>query len=159
MTQQVLRSRLPIALLLLGAVSVAGCGASTPTTACEKWCGSGSARVTFAGQNDTIYGGGCVDAGAAGIDARFGDWQNGAGSYLTLAAYRPGSPTPTPGPTPAPSAAPTGPASPLVDGSIAGQPFILGPGAIITMTPDGTGTFAGPDVNGGGEATGTFNCH
>ena len=160
-------NRRPIALLLVLAISVAACGASTSgsggsdANGCDQWCGNGSATVTVGGTTQTISGGGCVDGGLAGIDARFGDWRsvNGLSSYLMLIAYPPGSPTPTPGPTLAPDAAPTGPASPSVIGSSNGQPFALGPGTVVTIAANGTGSFSGTDVNGYGPVAGSFSCH
>ena len=165
MARRIRLSRLPLALLLVAAVAVEGCGSGAPgpvgpqgPTDCDKWCGSGSATVTFGGATQTISGGGCFDDGSAGIDARFGDWQGvsgGTGGFLTLIVYRPGGPTPV--------AIPSGPdaeaAAPTITGSVMGQPFVLGPGAVVAITPDDTGTFSGVDVNGLGPASGTFRCH
>jgi hypothetical protein len=153
------RNRLPVALLVLAAIVVGGCGSgaapSDNANGCDHWCGNGSATVTFAGSTETISGGGCFDTGSAGIDARFGDWQGitGISDYVSLTVGRPSAVIPTAAPV-----APTGPASPLVSGSVHGQPFVLGTGAIVAMTPDGTGSFSGIDVNGGGSASGTFSC-
>lgn len=167
MTQRLRRSRLQIALLLVLTAAVAGCDAGTSgsggtdgANGCDRWCGSGSATVTIGGATQSVSGGGCVDGGLAGVDARFGDWRsvNGLSSYLMLIAYRPGTPTPTPGPTLGPDAAPTGPASPAVIGSANGQPFALGPAAIVAIAANGTGSFSGTDVNGYGPVTGTFSC-
>lgn len=161
------RSRLPIALLLVLAGALAGCDAGTSgsgstdgANGCDRWCGNGSATVTIGGSTQSISGGGCVDGGLAGVDARFGDWRsvNGLSSYLMLIAYRPGTPTPTPGPTLAPDTAPTGPAAPSVIGSANGQPFALGPGTVVAIAANGTGSFSGTDVNGYGPVTGTFSC-
>lgn len=169
MTRRPGPSRLPIGLLFAVAIAVAACGSGASATGgpgnaegCDKWCGNGSATVTFAGQTDKITGGGCYDTGAAGIDARFGDWQGlSGGDYLSLTVYRPGAFVPTPLATaPSPNApADTGPAAPTADGNVAGQTFILAPGAVIAITPDGTGSFSGIDVNGGGPASGYFTCH
>jgi hypothetical protein len=166
MTRRTRPSRLPLALLLGVAVAAGGCG-SGPSGAgghqasidCEKWCGSGSATVTFGGVSQTISGGGCFDDGSAGIDARFGDWQGlsgGTGGYLTLIVHRPGSSMPAATLASGPDAEP---AAPTITGSVRGQPFVLGPGAVAAITPDDTGSFSGVDVNGLGSASGTFRCH
>jgi hypothetical protein len=160
MSRRTQLSRFPLALLVVAAIAVAGCrsGASPTDNLCDKWCGNGSATVTFGGATERLSGGGCFDDGAAGIDARFGDWQgitNGASGYLMLAVYRPGGPTPTASSS---SSVDSGPASPSVDGSVGGQPFVLGPGTVVAITPDDTGSFSGTDLNGGGTASGTFSC-
>ena len=134
--------------------------AAHPLQGCDKYCGSGSATVTFGGATERLSGGGCIDGGPAGIDAKFGDWQgvtDGTSGYLILTAYRPGGSTPAQAP---PLHRPdTGPASPAANGSVNGQPFVLGPGAVVAITPDETGSFSGTDVNGCGQARGTFRCH
>lgn len=158
-------SHIPLALLIVAAIAVSGCssGASPTDNRCDKWCGNGSATVTFGGATEQLSGGGCVDGGIAGIDARFGDWLGitGASGYLMLVVYRPGDPTaasaaiatPTSG-SPDDSA----PAEPEVVGSVHGQPFILGSDAVVSITQDDTGSFTGTDVNGLGVASGTFSC-
>jgi hypothetical protein len=166
MTRRTRLSRLPQALLLVAAIAVQGCGSGTSeqggsdgANGCDKWCGSGSATVTFGGATQTISGGGCFDDGSAGIDARFGDWQGisgGTGGFLTLIVYRSGGPTPAATP---PSGPDTEPAAPTITGSVMGQPFVLGPGAVAAITPDDTGSFSGVDVNGLGSASGTYRCH
>lgn len=144
---------------------VAGCssGHASPTAplsggvGCEHWCGQGWASVTLGGTTATITRGGCYDQGSAGVDARFGNWEDdpsGPLSYLALTAYRVGGPTPTP-PT---SAATDEHPSPAVSGSIDGNSFILIVRTTVTLAADGTGTFSGPDDNGNGTVTGTFNC-
>jgi hypothetical protein len=152
-------TQLALALLLALAIALQGCGSSPPATvSCEKYCGNGSATVTFGGVTEHLSGGACVDGGPAGIDAKFGDWQgvtNGASGFLELTAYRPSS---TQAAAPSGSAIDSGSASPTVDGSVSGQPFILAPGAVVAITPDDTGSFSGTDVNGGGQASGTFSC-
>jgi hypothetical protein len=150
------------------ALVLGGCGSSSNSTAnggggssCDYWCGNGSARVTVGGVTATITGGGCYDTGAAGIDARFGDWGNtGVADYLTVSGYRAGGPTPTPAPTTNSLAAPTatGHLNVAVDGSIAGQNFVLDTDAVVTFAADGTGSFSGTDLNGAGKVTGTFAC-
>ena len=150
----------PLALLLVLAVAAQGCGSSpAATVACEKYCGSGSATVTFGGATERLSGGGCIDGGPAGIDAKFGDWQgvtNGTSGYLELTAFRDGGSTQAQAPSGSPSG--FGSSSPAADGSVNGQPFVLGPGAVVAITPDNTGSFSGTDVNGGGQASGTFSC-
>lgn len=162
-----------LALALGLALLVGGCGSSSNSTAngggngggnvggCDHWCGNGSARVTVGGVTATITGGGCYDAGAAGIDARFGDWgPTGVADYLTVNGYRAGGPTPTPAPTANPLAVPsaTGHLSPAVDASVAGQNLVLDTTAVVTFAADGTGSFSGTDQNGTGIVTGTFSC-
>jgi hypothetical protein len=158
-----------LALALGLALVAGGCGSSSnPTTGgvadngtCEHWCGNGSARVTVGGVTATISGGGCYDAGAAGIDARFGDWGNaGIGDYVTVSGYRVGGPTPTPAPTVAALAVPsaTGHLNVAVDANVAGQPVVLDTDATVTFAADGTGSFSGTDLNGSGKVSGTFNC-
>jgi hypothetical protein len=169
MTPATRLSRPSLALLIAVAIAVGGCGSPASTAnagngpGCDKWCGTGSASVTFAGATATVSGGGCYDTGAAGVDARFGDWQGDTGgdAYLMLTVYHPGALVPTPLTTaPAANSTPdTGPAAPTGEGSIDGQPFILAPGAILSIRADGTGSFSGTDVNGGGPASGTFSCH
>ncbi len=153
-------TQFPLALLLVLAIAAQGCGSSPPPTAsCEQYCGSGSATVTFGGATEHLSGGACIDGGAAGIDAKFGDWQgvtNGASGYLELTAFRAGSAAQAQ--VPSGSSADSGSASPAVDGSVNGQPFVLAPGAVVAITPDDTGSFSGTDVNGGGQASGTFSC-
>jgi len=168
MPGRVRTSRTTLALALSLALIVAGCGSSSTSPAnggavngCDHWCGNGSARVTAAGVTDTITGGGCYDAGAAGMDARFGDWSNaGVLDYLTVNGYRTGGPTPTPAPTPNPAASPTATGHPdiAVDASVAGQNLVLDTSAVVTFAPDGTGSFSGTDLNGAGRVTGTFSC-
>src|ERR1035437_3505825 len=158
---------LPSLALRLSLV-IGGSGASSSSTAnggggsnCEQWCGNGPARLTVGGVTATITGGGCYDTGAAGIEARFGDWGNtGVADYLTVSGYRVGGPTPTPAPTTNPLASPTATGHPdiAVDGSIAGQNLVLDTTAIVTFAPDGTGSFSGTDLNGAGKVTGTFSC-
>ena len=137
-------------------------GAPGVDAGCDHWCGNGHAVVTVAGTTATISGGGCFDQGSAGYDIRFGDWQGlqGVSSYLAVTAYRVGGPTPTPAITPDPRAAPsaTDHAVPLVGGSIAGSPFVLGSDTVITFNADGTGSFSGTDLNGAGLVTGTYRC-
>ena len=164
------RTRFTLALILaLGLALVGGgCGSSSNSTTnggggagCEHWCGNGSARVTIGGVTATITGGGCYDTGAAGIDARFGDWGNtGIADYLAVSGYRVGGATPTPAPTRNPLAAPTATGHPdiAVDASVAGQNVVLDTSAVVTFAPDGTGSFSGTDLNGAGKVTGTFSC-
>ncbi len=149
--------------IVLGAVislCAAACGsaAATPTSGsdCQHWCGSASASVTLAGKTATISGGGCFDGGAAGIDVRIGDWQNGVGDFLQLSGYRPG------GPTAAPTVQPTDDSgnpevTPRAIGSVSGTPFISDDAA-VTFTSATSGKFQGTDVNGYGPVTGTFTC-
>ena len=160
-------SRTVMALALGLALIVAGCGSSSDATTvgngggCDHWCGNGSARVTVGGVTDTITGGGCYDGGAAGMDARFGDWGNtGIADYLTVNGYRAGGPTPTPAPSTNPLASPTPTGHPdiAVDASVAGQNLVLDTTAHVTFAPDGTGSFSGTDLNGAGTVTGTFSC-
>ena len=161
-------SRTLLALALGLTLVIGGCGASSSSTAnggggsnCEQWCGNGSARVTVGGVTATITGGGCYDTGAAGIAARFGDWGNtGVGDYLAVSGYRAGGPTPTPAPTTNPLAAPTatGHLNVAVDGSIAGQNFVLDTDAVVNFAADGSGSFSGIDLNGAGKVTGTLTC-
>jgi hypothetical protein len=163
------RTSRPLLALALGlALVLGGCGSSSNTAAnggggssCEHWCGHGSARVTVGGVTATITGGGCYDAGAAGIDARFGDWSNsGMGDYLTVSGYRAGGPTPTPARTTNPLAAPSATGHPdiAVDTSVAGQNHVLDTTAVVTFDAEGTGSFSGTDLNGAGKVTGTFAC-
>ena len=174
MPGRVRTSRIPIALALGLALLVGGCGSSSNSAAngggdggggdgggCDHWCGNGSARVTVSGVTATITGGGCYDTGAAGIDARFGDWGNtGVADYLTVSGYRVGGPTPTPAPTTNPLASPTatGHLNVAVDASVAGRNLVLDTSAVVTFAPDGGGSFSGTDLNGAGKVTGTFAC-
>jgi hypothetical protein len=168
MPGRVRTSRIPLVLALGLALLVGGCGSSSNSGAsgggsssCEHWCGSGSARVTVGGVTATITGGGCYDTGAAGIEARFGDWgPTGVADYLTVSGYRAGGPTPTPAPTTNPLAAPTatGHLNVAVEGSIAGQNFVLDTDAVVTFAADGSGSFSGTDLNGAGKVTGTLTC-
>jgi hypothetical protein len=156
--------RRPLALFVVAAIAVAGCssGASPTDNHCDKWCGNGSATVTFGGETEKLSGGGCVDGGAAGIDGRFGDWLGitGVSGYLMLVAYRTDISTPTAATTALASGSPNDSttAEPTVIGSVGGQPFILGSDAVVAITPDDTGSFTGTDVNGLGVASGTFSC-
>jgi hypothetical protein len=157
-----LRLAVVVALALIVALALVsiglGNGASSDTTdsGCDHWCGNGSATVTMGGVAATINGGGCYDMGAAGVDVRFGDWQGlqGLSSYLMLVAYRAGGPTAAATPAANPSDHPM----PKVDGSVNGTPFTLGPGAIVTLSANGIGSFSGTDVNGYGAVKGTFTC-
>jgi hypothetical protein len=153
-------NQLPLALLLVLAIAAQGCGSSPPATvSCEKYCGNGSATVTFGGATEHLSGGACVDGGQDGIDAKFGDWQgvtNGASGFLELTVLPSGGSTQAVAPSI--SVVGSGSVSPSVDGSVNGQPFILAPGAVVAITPDNTGSFSGTDVNGGGPASGTFSC-
>jgi len=156
-----------LALGVAVALVAAACGnaTSTPdtTTNCEHWCGNGSARVTVAGTTAAVTGGGCYDAGPAGIDARFGDWgNNGVGDFVSVTGYRTGGPTPTPAPTSTNSSAQPGADATdhpgvAVDGSVSGVPFVLTT-AQVTFAADGTGSFSGTDQNGSGDVSGTFSC-
>jgi hypothetical protein len=138
-------------------------GAPGVDTGCDHWCGNGSAVVTIGGVTTNITGGGCYDQGSAGYDIRFGEWQGlqGVSSYLALTAYRAGGPTPTPAITPNPLAAPsaTDHATPLVNGSVGGSPFVLGDDTVITFNADGTGSYSGTDLNGAGLIKGTYRCY
>lgn len=156
-----------VAALVALALLVAACdsgAAATPTVGgdCQHWCGNGSATVTIGGATTTISGGGCYDAGPAGYDIRFGDWQGlqGISSWLGLTAYRAGGPTPTPVPTVNPLAAPSASdhPSPVGGGGVDGNDFVLAPGSSVVFNADGTGTFSGTDMNGAGLITGTFTC-
>ena len=155
---------IPLALLIVAAMAVSGCssGASPTENRCDNWCGNGSATVTFGGATEQLSGGGCFDGGAAGIDARFGDWLNitGTSGYLQLVVYRPGPSTSAAAPTTLASGSPddSANAEPTVIGSVHGQPFILGSDAVVSITLDDTGSFTGTDVNGQGVASGTFSC-
>jgi hypothetical protein len=142
-------------------------GAPNPVD-CQHWCGTGSATVTVSGIKNTISGGSCYDQGSAGVDARFGDWEDDSDQidYLALTAYRAGGPTPPPTPTAVPQ--PTGPgATPEpteppqynVSGSVNGNPFILDVGASVSLDANGHGTFSGVDIDGAGSISGTFTCH
>lgn len=162
-------ARIRHAILLLSAFAlvavVAGCsnGRPSPTgplggaVSCQQWCGHGWATVTLGGATTTISGGGCFDRGPAGVDARFGNWEDdptGSASYLALTAYRVGGPTPTPPTSAATDEHPT----PAVGGSVDGNSFILIVNTAVTLGADGTGTFSGTDDNDNGTVTGTFNC-
>jgi hypothetical protein len=156
------RGSIVLALTLALAALAGGCGsASGPTAAansapCDHWCGNGSATVTFGGTTETITGGGCYDRGSAGVDARFGDWQDQSGfDYLALTAYRVGGPTPPPA-QPGSSAADQ--PAPVGGGSVGGNTFILDSTATVTLDAGGHGAFSGMDANGGGSVKGTFNC-
>ncbi len=163
------RASVGLAALVVLAFVAAGCVTGTASTdnpdaaGCDQWCGNGSATVTVSGTTTTISGGGCYNAGAAGYDIRFGDWQGleGLSSYLALTAYMAGGPTPPPAPTTNPLAAPTptGHASPIASGSVAGNPFVLGDDAVVTLNANGTGTFSGTDLDGAGVVTGTYTCN
>ena len=164
MSRVIQLSRRPLALLVVVAIALAGCssGASPTDNRCDKWCGNGSATVSFGGATEKLSGGGCVDGGAAGIDARFGDWLGvtGVSGYLMLVVYRPDTSTPSAAPTTLASGSPndSATAEPEVVGSVNGQPFIFGSDAVVSITPDDTGAFSGTDVNGLGIASGTFSC-
>ena len=141
------------------AIGLSGGGGSPDATInfdCGHWCGNGTATANFGGKSAAISGGGCYDTGTDGIDARFGDWQGvqGVSSYLQLTIYPAGYAAPTA----EPGAVDTPTYETIVTGSIDGSPFVLGPDAVIRYTADGTGSYSGTDVNGGGEATGTFTC-
>jgi hypothetical protein len=157
---------LGLSLLVVLAGFAAGCdAASSPTddaggSSCDHWCGNGSAMVTLGGVTTAMFGGGCYDGGSAGVDARFGDWQDLTGqvsSYLSVKAYHAGGPTPAPAATPD-EPGDTGHFSPTVSGSVPGIPFSLGEDTVVTLNAGGTGSFSGTDVNGYGPVTGTFNC-
>ena len=163
---QVRHALLVLLVLALLAGFAAGCDAASSSTAgqgdsgCDHWCGNGSAAGTVGGVTTGISGGGCYDAGADGIEARFGDWQGisgGASGALALTVYRAGGPTPAPVATPAVPDA-TNHFSPTVSGSARGTPFVLGEDTSVTINAGGTGSFSGTDVNGFGPVTGTFNC-
>lgn len=141
-----------VAALAVGVGNGSSSPADTGGAGCQHWCGSGTATVSYGGSSAAISGGGCYDAGPAGLQANFGDWQGlqGVSDYLSLVIFLPGRPSPTPDENGQP---PT-----IVTGSINGDPFLLGPDVVIGYTADGTGSFSGTDVNGGGEATGTFTC-
>jgi predicted small secreted protein len=156
-----------VAALVVLALMVAACDSGTtagPTVGgdCQYWCGNGSATVTVGGATTTISGGGCHDAGSAGYDIRFGDWQGlqGVSSWLGLTAYRVGGPTATPAATVNPLAAPSASdhPSPIGGGGVDGNDFVLAPGATVTFNANGTGSFSGTDMNGAGLITGTFSC-
>jgi hypothetical protein len=162
---------LALALLAALVAVTSGCDSGSSPTApsangpgCDKWCGSGTATVTFVGATTKISGGGCYDGGSAGFDIRFGDWQglSGTSSYLQLTAYRDGGPTPTPAATANPAAAPTATDHPSViaSGSVGGDPFVLvaSSDTVVSFRADGTGSFSGNDVNGNGTVQGTFAC-
>jgi hypothetical protein len=134
---------------------------------CQHWCGSGSATVTVSGTKNTISGGSCYDQGSAGVDARFGDWEDDSDqiNYLALTVYRAGGPTPPPTPTaipqptgPAATPEPTDPPQYNVSGSVDGNPFILDVGAAVSLDANGHGTFSGVDIDGAGTVSGTFSC-
>jgi hypothetical protein len=157
---------LPLALagvVIMGIVAAFAIGAGGGTTGpeatfnvdCGHWCGGGTATISFGGSSSHVTGGGCYDTGATGIDARFGDWLGvqGVSDYLQLTIL----PGPLASPTPD-SAGDTPVYEPIVTGSINGSPFVLGPDAVISYTADGTGSFSGTDLNGGGAASGTFTC-
>jgi len=136
-----------------GGAGGAGASASASGAACDHWCGNGSATVTVGGTTTTVSGGGCFDEGAAGMDARFGDWMEGQSDYVALTYFRPGGATPTP-----PGAVATDDMAPHPNGNVAGIPFALGRDTVIQVGADGTGTFAGTDVNDGRPIAGTFSC-
>jgi len=161
----------PTSLLLAALIAVAalatGCSPSTATNLdqngnpCEHWCGNGSAQVKVAGTTTNISGGGCYDQGSAGIDARFGAWQDlAAGDYLEVTAFQAGNATPTPVPTINPRATPGETEYPgnTVDGSVNGAPFVLDTDTVVTLKADGNGTFRGTDLNNAGIISGTFSC-
>jgi len=45
-----------------------------------------------------------------------------------------------------------------VEGSIAGQNFVLDTDAVVNFAADGSGSFSGIDLNGAGKVTGTLTC-
>ena len=49
--------------------------------------------------------------------------------------------------------------SPDVNGSVSGNPFVLGDDTVITLNADGTGSFSGTDLNGAGLIKGTYRCN
>jgi hypothetical protein len=161
-------SPLPLAIAgvaIIGIVAAFAIGAGNgnavpqPTLVndCSHWCGTGTATITFLGNSGTVSGGGCYDTGTTdGIDARFGDWQGIAGltNYLSLYIL----PAPLANPTLDENGA-TPMYDPVVSGSLDGSPFVLGPDVVIRYSADGTGTFSGTDMNGGGTASGTFTCN
>jgi hypothetical protein len=148
--------------ILAAAVSFAavGCASAAPTPSfdCGHWCGNASATVTYGGQSGRIDGGGCYNAGSAGIDVRIGDWQGeGTGDFLMLEGYAPG------GPTPAPTVAATDDSgnpvpTATVTGSFAGTPFTVVTNSAVKFTSATGGTFSGTDVNGNGPVSGAFTC-
>jgi hypothetical protein len=158
---------LPLAIagvLIIGIAAVVAIGAGNGTAEpqqtfvndCGHWCGTGTATISFGDNSGKATGGGCYDTGTTdGIDARFGDWQGiqGVANYLTLSILPASAPDPTAenGETPM--------YNPVVSGSLDGRPFVLGPDTVIRYTADGTGTFSGTDMNGGGTAGGTFTCN
>jgi hypothetical protein len=160
-----------IALMAIaGACSLNSGGNDAPQNPvdCQHWCGSGSARVTIAGAATTISGGGCYDQGSAGVDARFGEWEDDSDqiSYLALTVYRSGGPTPPPAPTAVPrptgpgiSPEPTNPPVYNVSGSVGGNPFILDVGAAVSLDASGHGSFSGDDIDCAGTISGTFSCN
>jgi hypothetical protein len=153
-----------VAAIMLPVMATIAAGGGAPATAsatpvaCDHWCGNGWATVTINGMTTQISGGGCYDRGADGIDARFGDWQDGAGDYMAVAGYRAGGATPTPAIA---GATPENPPT-RGGGSTAGTPFVLGEDATITFSTDGSGTFSGNDISngatGGFPVKGTFYC-
>jgi hypothetical protein len=169
MTRRGPRSRpLPMLLAFVAALTLlaAGCGGGGESQAtvfndCQHWCGTGSANVAFRGFAAKIPGGGCYDQGEAGIDARFGDWQGISGSVgflqLIIPAAGAGESTGATDSSGGPAASQV-PYDTNVIGSVGGEPFVLGPDAVVRISPDGTGSFSGTDVNGGGVASGTFSC-
>jgi hypothetical protein len=148
---------LPV-MATIAAGNNSGSNVSATTPDCENWCGNGWAAVTIDGLTTQISGGGCYDRGAGGIDARFGDWQDGSGDYLGIIGYRPGGATPAPA-TPGPTD--EGPPA-VAGGSAGGTQFVLGADAIITFGAGGSGSFSGTDVSngttGGFPIKGTFYC-
>ncbi|HEX7491000.1 MAG TPA: hypothetical protein VF337_04795 [Candidatus Limnocylindrales bacterium] len=130
---------------------------ATPAS-CDHWCGNGWATITISGLTSQISGGGCYDRGADGIDARFGDWQEGSLDYLGITGYRPGGATPTPA---TPGATSENPLT-RAGGSADGTQFVLGESATISFRADGSGSFYGNDISngttGGIAVKGTFYC-